>query len=190
MLKNISSKGSPDEGEYSEHLTTNALFNQLKASGFSARVANILIHRINIRSINELRARPWLDENGKPGLRDQLLTTPGSGPKVLVEVEAFLAGADPQHAASSRTEILVSVERALLDALDAWIAAHPESVNRAEAICVILREGLGVNAPGAEADAAPSSGGEERERGPFDREAATRQAPSGGAYAPRVSSAA
>lgn len=117
---------------------TTSLFAQLRSGGLSSRVANILIHRIGITSLEDLRTRHWHGDRLQQGLRDQLLKVQGSGLKVVVEVQAYLAGLNPAKEPTIPTTILLPIERHLLEALDAWIAAQPGATNRADAIHKIL----------------------------------------------------
>jgi hypothetical protein len=121
----------------------------LEAAGFRTRAVNALVYGSGIKSIEELRSRPWgrLEDSGS--LARALQVCPNLGKAGIAEIVAFRDGGDPRTAwMGAPARVTITLEHDLAAELDAWIAAQPEpKPSRPEAIRAFVAAGLAIEEP-------------------------------------------
>ncbi len=112
-----------------DFISAGRLRDQLQALGFSTRTANGLVYGAEIKSLEELKARPWSE------LSEHLSRAPGLGPKGIAEVDAFRRGEVPESGRpSGPSKITVPLSDDQLAELDAYREAQPDKPSRPEAL--------------------------------------------------------
>lgn len=131
--------GQPSAGRL---IAYGRLLRRLHSAGFSRRAADVLAFSDQFTNIKELRDGPWQDDGDRPGLRTRLMKTPGCGPAVMAEVEAYRQHGDPRKHGPQPVRVAVELDVETTSAVDRWIAARPVPVSRAEAMRLIIAEAL------------------------------------------------
>jgi len=112
---------------------------ELRKAGFSKHTILALVYGSNVKTIEELRTRAWGEPDDSFGLHWELAMRPNLGPNGLAEVVAFRETGDPRTAAAQKpVQVVVVLDAAMADDLDAWIGRQPVSVSRREAVRNIL----------------------------------------------------
>jgi hypothetical protein len=118
------------------------LLRELHSAGFSRRAASVLALSDQFAKLGDLRFQHWFDDADGPGLRTRLLRTPGCGPAVIAELEAYREHGDPRKQGPHPIKVTVELDAQAAQALDAWISGLQTPMSRAEALRTILAEGL------------------------------------------------
>jgi hypothetical protein len=64
---------------------------RLLTAGLPTRAVHVLI-RLGLEKPSDIRAAPWLDRGGSPGLRSLMLRSHNCGSKTIAHVEQWLNG--------------------------------------------------------------------------------------------------